>query len=132
MLHRVMLIDDNDSDLLFGRLMLERSGVAQEVLCFEAAQQALAWLGQPEPQALDLILLDINMPGMNGFEFLQAYEHLRAERRSSAVVVMLTSSPDPDDHARALSFASVRGYVTKPLSRDSAAGLVRYVDGGAA
>jgi CheY-like chemotaxis protein len=127
MLKRVMLIDDNDADLLYTRIVLERSGAAKEVLAFESARDALAALAASPGPDVDLILLDINMPGMNGFDFLRAYEQLPAARRGQAVVVMLTSSPDPVDRERAASFGSVKGYVVKPLDRDAARALVRLV-----
>ena len=127
MLKRVMLIDDNDADLLYTRIVLERSGAAQEVLAFESARDALAALAaQPGPD-VDLILLDINMPGMSGFDFLRSYEQLPPAQRGRTVVVMLTSSPDPADREHAASFGSVKGYVVKPLDRDAARALPRLV-----
>ncbi|EHR70365.1 response regulator with CheY-like receiver, AAA-type ATPase, and DNA-binding domains [Burkholderiales bacterium JOSHI_001] len=125
MLKRVMLIDDNDADLLYTRIVLERSGAAQEVLAFESARDALAALSARPGPDVDLILLDINMPGMNGFDFLRSYEQLPPAQRGQAVVVMLTSSPDPADRERAASFGSVKDYVVKPLDRDAARALLR-------
>jgi CheY-like chemotaxis protein len=128
MSHRVMLIDDSESDLLYTRIILQRASVPYEVLAFETAQDALRALkagGEP----VDLILLDINMPGMNGFEFLEAYQALRGDQQADVVVVMLTSSPDPADRERALAFPCVKGYVTKPIDRASADGLVRLLGG---
>lgn len=128
MSHRVMLIDDSESDLLYTRIILQRAAVPYEVLAYESAPAALQALRSGTVQ-VDLILLDINMPGMNGFEFLQAYQALQAEQRTSAVVVMLTSSPDPADRERALAYGCVKGYVTKPIDRASADGLVALLGG---
>lgn len=122
MLKRILLIDDSEPDLLFTRIVLERARVAQEILSFESAREALGWLREPGSKGADLILLDINMPGMNGFEFLGAYEREHLEPRAPAVV-MLTSSADPGDRRRAESFASVCGYVTKPLDTAEATAL---------
>ena len=127
MLKTVMVIDDNDSDLLYARIMLERSGNIETVLTFESAQLALDFLGTAHHTAIDLILLDINMPEMSGYEFLQAYEGLRSAGKARAVIVMLTSSPDPRDRERALAFASVRSYVTKPIDLATARGLERSI-----
>lgn len=126
MSHRVMLIDDSESDLLYTRIILQRASAPYEVLAFESAADALSAL-KAGAEPVDLILLDINMPGMNGFEFLEAYQALRGDQQADAVVVMLTSSPDPADRDRALSFPCVKGYVTKPIDRASADGLVQLL-----
>lgn len=123
----VMLIDDSDADSLYTRIMLERAVVTTDVLPFESAREALAYLQRPGGHTVELILLDINMPGMNGFDFLEAYEQLRADCRADAVVVMLTSSPDPKDRERAMAFVSVKGYVTKPIDIQRAAALLKVL-----
>lgn len=128
MLQRVLLIDDSESDLLFGRIMLERSGVVGEVLTAESAADALQRLDGPEAIGLNLILLDINMPGMDGFEFL---DHWCRKQNCGPAVVMLTSSSDPSDRGRAAAFPCVRGYLTKPLAREAVVDLDRRLAPGA-
>lgn len=128
MLQRVMLIDDSESDLLFGRIMLERSGVVGEVVTAESGAEALRCLTGPEGLAVDLVLLDINMPGMDGFAFLDRW---RPDDGHGPAVVMLTSSPDPGDRARAASFPCVRGYLTKPLDRAAVIDLDLHLAGRA-
>jgi CheY-like chemotaxis protein len=127
MARRIMLIDDYESDLLFTRLILERCDQRYEVVEYDSAQEALQYLQSHPEHGISVILLDINMPGMDGFEFLQAYEMLPATKQAEAVVVMLTSSPDPRDRARAESFRSVRGYITKPIDKTTASGLVNLI-----
>ena len=124
---RVMMVDDNDNDLLFTRLTLQRCGVPCEVMAFTHAQAALDHLRDTPGHGVELILLDINMPVMNGFDFLEAFDALAPAVRGDAVVVMLSSSSDPADRDRAARHASVKGYLTKPLDRQMAAALPTLV-----
>ena len=129
MLQRVLIIDDSDADLLYTRIVMERSGVASDVVTLESARDALALLADATSAPFSLVLLDINMPGMNGFEFLQALQDQPCAREHAPVVVMLTSSPDPADRAQALACPLVKGYVVKPLDLAAAQALVELVRG---
>ncbi len=86
--------------------------------------EALDYLEQTrsEPEAYpmpDLILLDLNMPLMNGWEFLEAYSQLPGELRKSVVVVMLTTSLRPEDQSRAETLGLLRGLIHKPLTQEA-------------
>lgn len=124
---RVLMVDDNENDLLFTRIALQRCGVEYDILSFERAQEAIHMLASDPAHGIDLILLDINMPGMDGFGFLKAFEALPPGQRGQAVVVMLSSSSDPADQARAARHATVRGFMQKPLDKTDAAHLVHLV-----
>jgi CheY-like chemotaxis protein len=115
MLRQALIVDDSDPDLLYAQIVLESAHLAEEVLPFGGGAEALAFLRRPEGHRVDVILLDVNMPEMSGFEFLDAYEQLHRSQRARAVVVMLTSSSDPADRNRAAGYGCVRGYLVKPL-----------------
>ena len=66
----------------------------------------------------ELIFLDINMPGMNGWEFLNEYHNLEKEIQSKVVVVMLTTSDNPDDEAKAKNWDIIYDFKTKPLTKE--------------
>lgn len=111
-----VLIDDEEIDQRQYTRVMERSGLVEEVLTFTYADQALDHLKANKALEVDLILLDINMPRMNGFEFLtRATDELGAHFAKS-VVVMLTTSLNPGDRERAESFPVVKDYINKPLT----------------
>ena len=123
-LDTVMIVDDSDVDLLLARRTIERSGLARNTLQFQYAEAALEHMAAPDALMPSLILLDINMPRMDGFEFLEALE-ARFGASFAPVVVMLTTSMNPDDETRAMSHPDVRGFRNKPLSEAMMSELCR-------
>ena len=129
---RLVLIDDADIDQRLYRRMIERSGLVEEITSFYYADEALEYLRSNRSDKIDLIFLDINMPRMNGFEFLEAANAELGDAFAHVVIVMLTTSLNPADRDRAESFEVVRDFVNKPLTIDHlrhSAELVREVRG---
>lgn len=127
MTRKILLIDDNQDDLFFTQLALKRCDVPCEVTSFERAHDALAWLKTERGQGQHLIILDINMPSITGFEFLELFGRLPSASRSDTSVVILSSSSDPKDRKYAFAFPDVKGYFVKPLSREESVRLVNIV-----
>lgn len=116
----ILLVDDDPDDNFLHQLVIDDSGYCEQVQIAENGQQALAYLtnqAAPDYCRPEVILLDINMPGMNGFEFLAEYEKLDATYQAKVVLMMLTTSLNPDDLKRANGHGVVIGYQSKPLTR---------------
>ncbi len=112
---RAILVDDEQFEHLAFHRLLGRLPDIGEVHSFLYADEAIEFLKATCPRPYDLVFLDINMPRMNGFEFLDAAEAAFGERLHKAVIVMLTTSLDPSDRARAANYAVVKAFVNKPL-----------------
>lgn len=120
MLDLVMVVDDNDADLVYTEVVLRARGIARQVSCYDTAAAALARLADASQPEVSLVLLDLNMPEMDGFAFLRAYEQQPPRAGHPVPVVMLSSSPESSDRLRCTAHRCVQGYVVKPLSDDDA------------
>jgi two-component SAPR family response regulator len=115
-LETLMLIDDDSIYLMLCQRTIKRSGKFKKVLTFNYADEALAYMEENKDEKIDLIFLDINMPRMNGFEFLaEATERLKDEFRAN-IVIMLTTSIHPSDIEKSKRYSNVKGYMAKPLT----------------
>jgi CheY-like chemotaxis protein len=123
LIERILLVDDSEADNVFHEIVLRRAGFGGEITVCESGQAALDFLNADPGNLPDLLLLDINIPGMSGFAFLELAAPLLRPQRS-ATVVMLSSSSLPADRARAEALAEVAGYITKPLTIDVARALL--------
>ena len=120
-----MLIDDNESDNLINQKMIEAASIADNIYTHTGAKSAIEFLRNMEKldvanQVLpDVIFLDIDMPLMDGFQFLDEFEKLSNTAKKKCNIVMLTSSINPQDSARSKKYASVKQYLNKPLTNES-------------
>lgn len=112
----LMVIDDDEVDQMMYSRLIQRSGIVKTTIQFRLATEALAYLRRPDCEPIDLIVLDINMPIMNGLEFLEAATQELGATFSAAVVIMLTTSLNPDDMARSKAFSVVKDFQEKPLT----------------
>jgi CheY-like chemotaxis protein len=117
-----LLVDDDTVTNYINRKLLERLHVTDKILVAEDGQQALALVVEHcetvTPDCPALILLDVNMPVMDGFEFLEEYAKLPlAHRQDAIIIVMLTTSLHPQDVQR-VSELSIAGFLNKPLNRE--------------
>lgn len=121
---RVILVDDNDADNVFHEVVIQRAGFDGLFLAFEDPVQALRELTNGPLIEPTLVLLDINMPVMDGFAFARELGPVKL-RQELLTVVMLTSSNSEEDRASARGIATVDGYVVKPLLVERAQQLLQ-------
>ena len=113
-------IDDNQDDQFLFRRLIERSGITETFLTFSSGLEALDYMSEHGPDSIDTILLDINMPEMDGYQFLEAAAE-RFPGRLTPVYLMLTSSLSPKDQERAKEFEQVKAFLMKPLTQEGIA-----------
>ncbi|HTM92293.1 MAG TPA: response regulator [Flavisolibacter sp.] len=128
-LNCILLVDDDEPTNFLNQIVIEELNITEQIRVAQNGQEALAYLkqtgsGDEDFPLPDLILLDINMPAMNGWEFLERYSHLPAHQKANVVIVMLTTSLNPDDRAKAHEISEVTGFETKPLTVDKLQALL--------
>lgn len=112
MIDSILLVDDESTNNFINQTFLKRSKIANHISAVESAQEAFAFLEKETPE---LILLDINMPAVSGWDFLDSYtNHLKSDTKP--IIVMLTCSVDPRDQERAESNTHVTALINKPLN----------------
>ncbi len=121
---KILLIDDDDIVLMIQRKLLERCGINKEILSFKKGREALDYLIAEEEKQSFLILLDINMPGMNGWQFLCRLAELKMSH--DIKVVMVTSSIDSYDREAAIEYERVIGFFEKPITPENCENLKKY------
>jgi CheY-like chemotaxis protein len=115
----ILLIDDDSvNNLVNTRIIRRHFGFDPTV--FDEAERALQHLQTCDrTQFPELILLDINMPEMNGWDFLDALKTLPMELQHECRVIMLSSSIDVHDFKKASSYPFVQDFISKPLTAEA-------------
>ena len=132
-LNCILLIDDNDADNVFHKIRITKADVCNVIKVVTSAQEALDYLkmagelnqteNYPKPE---LIFLDINMPGMNGFEFLEEYKNLAPALKAKIVIVILSTSANASDIQKSQEINEVFDFETKPLSKESIENILEH------
>jgi CheY-like chemotaxis protein len=112
----IMLIDDNDDDNFFHQRSIRKADAAETVVVMTKATEALEYLKSKSKADLpELIFLDINMPGLNGWEFIDEFKKISPNFNNSTLL-MLSTSQNPDDLTKARTEPLIKGFKTKPLT----------------
>jgi CheY-like chemotaxis protein len=115
----IMLVDDDDTTNFVNKRLLTKLGAAKEIIVKKNGAEALQYLqasGQGESAYPDLIFLDIKMPVMDGFSFLDEYHAHNLAQKGSMIILMLTSSASFYDLERLKGYDSVKKHFSKSLT----------------
>ncbi|MFY0255013.1 response regulator [Chitinophaga sp. 30R24] len=122
----IFIVDDDPIHQQIAKIMIERQAISSNIRVFSDAQDVLDYLRDHAGEAAslpDLILLDLNMPVMDGWEFLEEYAIFCGQLPKRIRIFVLTSSIDEKDRERVSAYDFVTGYLTKPLSKEIIAHL---------
>jgi len=116
-----IVIDDSKLDCFIAEKIIKNTGKAASIISFQLAQEALDVIAKNpvEENAHTIILVDIQMPVMNGFEFVEAFEMLPSTITRNYTIYVITSSINENDVKRVHNYPSVKQFLNKPLTTNS-------------
>ena len=124
----LLVIDDDDINIFIIKKIVEKTGFDIEMVARNNGQQAIDYLNETISQNKPLprlVLIDINMPVMNGWEFIEAYETLGIDQKVDMYI--LSSSVYENDIEKTKSYKAVKGFISKPLSMERLTELIKAI-----
>ena len=118
---KVFIIDDDPIHQRIAQIMIGKHELFDEFDSYTEAEFALEYLKENMDNSAglpDVILLDLNMPVVDGWDFLEAFEKFQSDLSKQIRVFIVTSSVDEKDRLRSQTFSFVKGFISKPLSPD--------------
>ncbi|WP_020603053.1 response regulator [Spirosoma spitsbergense] len=115
-LNCILLVDDDPDDNYYHQIVINKMNIVNHIDIAVNGIEAMAYLKNKNQNPPEIIFLDINMPKMNGWEFLEEYKNLDIDKKAKVLIMILTTSANPDDIKRAKEIQDVTGFETKPLS----------------
>ncbi len=120
----ILLVDDDSIANFLIERIVQSTGLARKIVKALNGKEALKVFTESSGSSLpEVVLLDLNMPIMNGFEFLQAYRNLEFDEKDSVLIILVTSSNNPEDLEKAREMG-IKYYLTKPVSADTIKGII--------
>jgi CheY-like chemotaxis protein len=119
----VLLVEDDPITIMVCDRIIKMNAFADNVTSCENGKHAIDFLKLTSQTAAEnspeIIFLDINMPVMNGWDFLEEFETLKETLPHFPRIYILSSTVDPEDYKRAKSYSSVEDFISKPLSKEN-------------
>ncbi|MBK8364351.1 MAG: response regulator, partial [Bacteroidetes bacterium] len=117
-LNCILLIDDDSDDNEYHEIILRKLAITEKIDIAINGVEAIKYLKTKDRVPPELIFLDINMPKMNGWEFLEEYKDLDVKQKAKVVIMILSTSTNPEYIKKANEIKEVTGYESKPLDKD--------------
>ncbi len=118
-LNKVLLIDDDRPTNFFHEMILRKMGCVGTVESYRGVEEALNHLKELEAQNAnlpELIFLDLNMPGLDGWDFIESFRKMDSKTKSEIKIIVLTTSVSPIERRRALEVPEILDFKNKPLN----------------
>lgn len=112
----ILLIDDNEVDNYISGYVLTKCNIAENILILKSAKKALEHLSNEKGNFPEIIFLDIHMPEMDGFDFLESYNSFAENDKNKCTIYMLTSSEGSEDIEKIKQYPYVKDHIRKPLT----------------
>lgn len=120
-----IVIDDSKLDCFIAEKIIKNTGKSESIKSFLQATEALDFIANTPPDdSHTIILVGIQMPVMNGFEFVEAFEKLPAHVTGNYTIYIISSSINENDLNRVHNFVSVKQFLNKPLTSNNLAILI--------
>jgi len=127
-LNTILLVDDLEADIFLISRVIEKAKITKNIKTCFGAQDALDYLTNNINDSYskpEIIFLDINMPDMSGWDFLEAYNMLNEDIKAKVVVCMLTTSRSETDRNKAAQYNVVNEFTNKPLTNEFLMDIVK-------
>jgi len=134
MINKVLCIDDDQITLVLCEMVIKKAGFATEVITAKNGREGLTWFSEyfskknktEKQEPPQLIFLDLNMPVMNGWDFLEDYLMKYFDRLPETRVVIISSTVNPEDFSRANRYDIVIDFINKPLTIEGLEDLMQH------
>jgi len=117
----ILFIDDDKVTNFYNRKIVNKYQKVKNIISVNSGRSALEYLLDIEVKNAikpDLIFLDINMPGMSGWEFIEEYKKINPNITKGIKIMLLTTSSNQEDYERSKQISIIDGFINKPLSVD--------------
>lgn len=124
----ICLVDDDDIFQFVTKRVIEQTRLVQTIRLFSNGKEAIGFLEEvhaSNSQLPDIILLDLNMPVMDGWDFLEAYVLLKPELSKPITIYIVSSSISPADILRAQRISEETDYIIKPITTEKLIDMLR-------